>query len=108
MNRRIDVILLAVSSLLFADYLTKRRQIVKRQLRIVDLFCEFAMTDSVTRHIQRFAHGVEVETNYVGRDANGRDAPLARKPSHCRLANLQHLGKLASGKEFFTLFHGSQ
>ena len=97
-----------VRRLLFADYLTKHRQIIKRQLRVVNRFSEFAVTDSAARHVQRFSYGVEVETNYVWRDTNGRYAPLAGKPSHRCLANLQDLGKLASRKEFLALFHVSE
>src|SRR6476620_8823992 len=84
---------------------TERQQVIKRQLRVVNRLSEFAVANSVTRHVQRLTHGVEVETNYVGRDTNGRNASLARKPAHRRLADLQHFRKLASSKKLLTLFH---
>ena len=75
-------LLSTVCCLLFAVCLTQSRQIVKRQLRIVDLLSEFSVTNSVSRDVQRFTHGVEMETDYMRCDPNGRDAPLASKPSH--------------------------
>jgi hypothetical protein len=66
------------------------------------------MTDSVTRDVQSLTHSVEVKANYVRSNPNGRNAPLASKSSHRRLAHLQYLGKLASSKEFFTFFHDSE
>ena len=86
----------------------EHRQIIKRQLGVINRFGEFAMADSGPRHVQRFSNSVEMKTNYVGRDANGRNAPFAGKPSHRCLAHLQHLRKLASGKEFLAIFHVSE
>ena len=67
---------------LFTILSAERQQVIKRQLRVVNRLSEFAVANSGTRHVQRFTHGVEVETNYVGRDTNGRNASLARKPAH--------------------------
>jgi hypothetical protein len=58
-------------------------QIVERQLRIIDLFGEFTVTNSGAWHIQRFTHGIEMKTDDARCDTNGRNAPLASKPSHC-------------------------
>src|SRR4030095_13282418 len=82
-------------------------QVLKRQLRIVNWFDVFSVADSVTRDVQSLTHGIQVKTNDVRGNANGRNAPLASKSSHCCLAHLQYLGKLTSSKEFFTLFHDS-
>jgi len=38
--------------------------------------------DSGSRYVKRFANCVEVETDNVWRNADGRDASLARQASH--------------------------
>jgi len=44
---------------------------------------EFAVPDFGSRYVERLANCVEVESNYVWRNANGRNAAHARQASHC-------------------------
>ena len=58
-----------------------------------------------SRHIQRLAHGVEVEPDNPGRESHRRyTSPLCQSTDR-RLANLENFGELLRGEKLFALRH---
>ena len=51
------------------------------------------------RAVERFDDRFEAEAQEVGRDADGRDAPLAREAAHGRFAHLKNRGELSRGQK---------
>jgi hypothetical protein len=81
------------------------QQIIKGQLRVVNLLGILTVANPVARHFKSFTHGVEVKSKDMWGNANGRNTPLASQASNRRLADLQYLCELPGSQKFFALFH---
>src|ERR1051326_6123926 len=79
-----------------------QKQVFKRQLRIVGLQM---MSCRDARHVERFAHRVEVKANDARREPDRWNAPPLCESSHRRFTDLQNLGKLFRRQKFFALGH---
>src|SRR5258705_11046727 len=82
-----------------------QEEVLEGELRVVYLFCVVAMTNAVTRHVQRLSHGIEVKSNDSWCQPYRRYTTFRSKPPDSRLADLQKLGQLFSCEKLFPLFH---
>ena len=76
------------------DGLSEHRQVIKRQLSVVDTFGVLAVTNTMTRNFERLTHGIEMKADYSWRQSHGRNATLRSQASHRRFADLQNRGYL--------------
>src|ERR1700694_5116152 len=60
------------------------------------------------RHVQRFAHRVEMETNDSRRQTHGRNAAFGGQTAHGGLAHLKDFGELLRGQKLFAIRHGQR
>src|SRR2546422_618348 len=82
-----------------------QQQIVKRQLRVIDVCFAQIAANAIPWHVKRFAHRIKMKADDSGRQTHGWDASLLSEPIHGGFAHLQYFGELVRGQEFFTIFH---
>jgi len=71
-----------------------RKQILKRQLRVIGLQIPWAGN---AWNVQCFAHRIQMEPNDAGSKTDRRDAAFRSEPAHGRFAHLQNVGELSRG-----------
>ena len=71
-----------------------RKQILKRQLRVIGLQIPRAGN---AWDVQCFAHRIQMESDDAGSKTDRRDAALGGEPAHGGFAHLQDFGELSRG-----------
>src|SRR6266567_3089952 len=82
-----------------------QQQIVKRQLRIIDVCLAQIAANPITRHVERFTHRIKMKPDDSRRQTHRWDATLLSEAIHRGFAHLKYFSELVRGQEFFTIFH---
>src|ERR1700720_3476335 len=67
-----------------------QQQIIKRQLRIVNVRFAQIAANAITRHVEPFAHRIKIKAYNAGRQTHRWDATLLSEPIHGGFAHLQY------------------